>query len=390
MRRVWQRWGENAHLFALWRDTSPPRLPFHKEDWGAHKVKCGKTDRIDLISLYPLIALLMEAHRHHELTPLHPALTHKITSAPLPCGPHHLIDLPDGKKASLVVLGDEIDANRARIHKAEWWPSGVDQFTRIRFMKRISSPEFLLPSIIASLVALAIEVYSTDYISAADSPDGRMKRRVRLTYHGSPVWDFGVVKGRVDVLPENRLVFLDSKTRIMTAGPDPEEHYWIYFTTAAGEDFILDCGLYAFNIHMLAQCLPYTKHGNVPSVHLGAAFFRDREHLTYIQLAQNEEQRFSVLREPTFTNGDVFKFSKKCFSDADVVAVCSFFERIQGTPPTWWERNLMMQWVVEGANTVQRNVETREYLNYPKVPLRIVEGDDAIEDTSFLRMYRKE
>lgn len=57
---------------------------------------------------------------------------------------------------------------------------------------------------------------------------------------------------------QDKLGYFNLKERTITPGQDPDDHYWIYFLTAADEEIVLDCAMYTFNMALVIDTEPYT------------------------------------------------------------------------------------------------------------------------------------
>ncbi|KAK0190314.1 hypothetical protein F5146DRAFT_1102766 [Armillaria mellea] len=192
---------------ATYCSTECQKLHWEKE----HKQACGKTDRIDIGTFYPLLALLAETARFHGLRPTHPALNH------------------------LVELGPEIPMVDAMSDR--WWPTaagGTDQARRKLFGRLMKEGE-VLPIVTSLCLGLLATMYTTT------SARGSRSRRVRLQYKSCPISDFGIAKGSFEVKCQDQLAYFDGN--MFWKGQDPDDHYWIYFKTVRGEEIILDIGL---------------------------------------------------------------------------------------------------------------------------------------------------
>ncbi len=71
-------------------------------------------------------------------------------------------------------------------------------------------------------------MYTTTYIPASPWPDGKAKHRIRLQHRKSPLTDFGTAKG----VEQDKLAHGSMRDRkLFIKGQDPNDHYWLYFTT---------------------------------------------------------------------------------------------------------------------------------------------------------------
>ncbi|KAF8158005.1 hypothetical protein B0H34DRAFT_438197 [Crassisporium funariophilum] len=370
------------------------------KDWKSHKVQCGNTDRIDLGSFHPLLACVIHISHLHPDVP-HPALTHKILNSPVP-GKGEIVEFPNGTRAKLVLLGEEIAPELTA--SPTWWPTAPSAEVRHKLMRRISSEGFLLPILLATCISLVSELYTTTAAPPSEMPGGQSprSRRIRLTHNRSPIADFGIAKGHVRVTAEDRLAYYNIEENELMMGQDPKNHYWIYFTTLAGEEYFLECGMMNFNFAMMVDATPYCKYG-LPSLKYVPAFFYGREHLRMMPLTEatgwKARERFSMLR-----NAQVSDFVKQGiqpsedFSARATAVVCSLLETIAGRPPTALEMDLVMKFIPNACMIVRLNIVNREYINFPQEPSVIVENDPgesinydmpAGEDEAFGKYMKK-
>ncbi|KIY64492.1 hypothetical protein CYLTODRAFT_358363, partial [Cylindrobasidium torrendii FP15055 ss-10] len=258
-----------------------------ESDWPQHKSVCGENnDYIDLESFYPILSNLGDAVRlplNGEA--LHPALTRKIVGPPKP------FMLPDGSVAGMVEIGPLL-ANPSDMGSEKWWsPSqGGD------IPKRIVTEGQVLPVCISLAMSLMAAIYTTNFNKKAGA------RRTRLMYKDSPIADFGIAHGTFEAPLEDRLAYYDGET--IFKGQDPDDHYWLWFRTARGEEVIFDGSLYTFNFCVMSpgepycagvnpELLPYNWAGT-----LSPGFFIHRElNRNHIAL-HKESRRISVLRDP--------------------------------------------------------------------------------------------
>ncbi|TEB15215.1 hypothetical protein FA13DRAFT_1651325, partial [Coprinellus micaceus] len=115
------------------------------------------------------------------------------------------------------------------------------------------------------------------------------------------------------------------------------------------------------------------------------AFFVDRQYKQAAPKLQHEKERFSVLHEEAFIEGDTFRFTRRYFSDSDAEAIYTFMEKVAGRPASDVEKDLVMKWVVDSSEVIMRNVITREYLNFPAEPGIGIQGDPGEVDDSMAK-----
>ncbi|KAJ7617523.1 hypothetical protein DFH06DRAFT_1107534 [Mycena polygramma] len=340
-------------------------------DWPNHKSHCGKTDRIELEQFYPFLAYLAHTVHCHpaNLKPEHPALKHTIVNSPNPGS--LATELPDGSFAKLVLLGDSL-REPSDLLTTKWWPSAMTAEVRRKFLRRIKFEGYALPVAMSICLALLAEMYTTTAVSAADDPDGHTRKRIRLTYKSSPIADFGVVAGSAEVSNTDKLVYLKLSDMSFIRGQDPNDHYWIYFTTVRGETILLDCAMYTFNMCVMVDTKPY-RSPHLPSVDWSPAVLRERNLDRHAPEEVTERTRMSVLRNEEMRSAVV---QSQCgFHDEDVELVCDFMETLARRPLTEVEIEFTFPWVTRYYNALGKVLETREWATWPAVPELSIEGD---------------
>ncbi|KAF8588179.1 hypothetical protein K439DRAFT_1658670 [Ramaria rubella] len=342
-------------------------------DWGQHRGTC-KTDRIDLTSFYPVLACIAEATRLSVLQSKHPALRHQIVNSPNPDEPVEV--LPDGSSARIVKLGSPVNESlRVGDDASHWWPAGQSAAVRHKLMRRIAREGKVLPIVMSTCLALMLSIYSTT--------TGSGSRRVRLRYRSSPVSDFGIVKGSARVTPEDTLAYILPDKSILK-GQDPNDHYWIYFETQKGEEVVLDCSMFTFNMCLVLYTHPYRiealSHG-FPT--LIPAWFKDRTMTRGLASALPllmERERFSVLRDESIqealkpvaihTNGDL-----EIPHDARTTFT-AFMSRVAGRPVGESEQQCFTTSLVTGVNiTLDAAIRTDKWKHFPAQPQMGIETD---------------
>ncbi|KAF6747785.1 hypothetical protein DFP72DRAFT_918295 [Ephemerocybe angulata] len=348
--------------------------PCQSADWETHKKQCGKdrTDRIELLAFIPMIAALMEWYRRDDIgsmydLPAHPALSHRITNSPNPDAP--LDQLFDGSSTRVVKFGAPMSPEEVLESPEKWWPTASNDQVRNKLMRRIECERFLVPSIVSALVALLAEMYTTKYLPAKDTFLNKMKRRIRLKYRDSPIADFGIAKGSVDVKPEDTLAY--EGTGMFMRGLDPANHYWIYFTTASGEELILDCGLYALNYCQVVNTERYGLDLD-PPIRDAPFYFQNRSERNP-PIAHHEKERFSVLRDfdlqediewtQTATNDQ----ERQRNMDALTKSLGEFVERVQGNRIMKEVKQLTAARCLASVNALAIRFAQRQYLGYTMV-----------------------
>ncbi|KAF4617617.1 hypothetical protein D9613_006229 [Agrocybe pediades] len=369
-----------------------------KADWSNHKGYCGKTDRIDLEQYYPFIACLSVVDHYHPAVPPHPALRHEIVNNPCPGG-GDIVNLPDGTAVKLILLGDEISLQD--MTSKAWWPSAPSDKVRTKMVQRIMGEGLLLPSLLSTVFALVSEMYTTTAISRDDSSPSFQssvlgtRQRVRLMYENSPIADIGIVQGSVRVVAQDRLAYYNILSDEFLMGGNPEEHYWIYFKTLAGNEYFLDCGMYTYNCCIVVGADPYTKYGFPPTTPLAPAFFYNREMRKAMpglnMVGWKPRKRFSILRETR-----LFDIMERPDIN-DITPLHAIMDEIAGRTCSSWEKEMLGRFVPDARMRVRLNMKHREYRNFPKEvqmgidndPDETIHDGSTEEDKAFEKYLRK-
>jgi hypothetical protein len=331
----------------------------------------GKTDRIDLVTFYPLLAGLAIAARAHPDKPIHPALSHVIVNTPNP-GVSATV-FSDNSAAKLILLGEPIPVGEAGGER--WWPTASTPSVRMKLYRRILCEGYLLPILTSLCIGLLAEMYTTTAVTEPDSPDGNLRRRVRLQYNSSPISDFGIAKAIADVKDQDKLAYFNFSDDTFEKGQDPNDHYLLYFTTIRGEEFILDLGMFTFNLCFNVRLQPYKFSFLPPGQSHAPAFFGDRTITRNAPNLFDIRQRFSFLHNEALHravehSGDVFR-------SADSKTICEFMESIAGRRCTASEKDLVMEWSNNNCRCIDITLEERLYKEWkpPSVNIEVDPGE---------------
>ncbi|KAH9480753.1 hypothetical protein JR316_0007353 [Psilocybe cubensis] len=392
-----------------------------QRDWPIHKRQyCGKskTDRVDIESYWPFLAVLVAQFKEDTNFNSHPALTHPIINSPNPFHPYHPILNPsgtvstenipsassgvptdpsstnpsgkypisftDGIRAKPIVLGEKLTSF---IQTDTWWPTAITTAVRNKLQRRIANEGLLLVTYLSVCLSLLSSMYTTTAIPDDEDEDETLqqtgRRRIRLTYGNSPISDFGIVNGSVHVEDTDRLGYIFSKDSPdgkekkgeYRLGQDPDDHYRFYFQTLSGSEWYLDLGKYALNSCVLVQAQEYCTgnwgrfkryDGDVSGMFYGKEYEKEGG-LDNFKL----RRRFSILRNPRAH--DIVQWNDQ---DADIANIMTLIQEIKGGEEcTSWERETMLDFLPDAVELVHLNVAHRDYLNFPKKPKIAVDLD---------------
>ena len=340
-----------------------------------------QTVRLDLSTFYPFLAALAEMDNMNSAKPIHPALLHKVLNNVNPgTRPYELLD---GSAAKLLVLGDEMPQRAIRDpNSMEWWPSAMTIKVLSKMRRRIIREGYALQICLAICTALVSEMYMSPV------GDEARHKRYRLRYRTSSITDFGICNGSANVKNQDKLAywFPDGELR---KGQDPDDHYWMYFKTARGEEFILDCAMFTFNFCMVAVTdayLPFELSFLCP---FAPVYFEDR----FIQKIRSsvrgdalhkERRRVSILRNPKMH--ELLKTGE--FTPEPMAQLCELMEEIAGRKCTPVEHQLVEQWAKENSFRLACCLDDESYKRFPSEPQLAIEQDpgeldkmdDEVED----------
>ena len=308
-------------------------------------------------------------HTHPD-KPLHKALTHDIVNAPNPR--QRSSRLPDGSAAKVVLLGDPI--LQSEINTPIWWPSANSIMVRSKLFRRIWREGFVIPIVTAIAVSLLTEMYKTTYVPASISVDGKAIPRVRLQHRKSPLTDFGIAKGVADVKQQDKLAYIQDRS--FTKGQDPNDHYWLYFTTLNGEEITIELNMYTFNFGMLVDAQPCSSCLDLsPPVTYVPAFFRDKEMADSTPDLAEERGRFSVLRNTALHTVATTSKAADPFDQSNLKLICKFMDTLAGRKCTEDEKKHLVT-VLKPFRSALRNVlTTRAWVQWPRNPRMTIEEE---------------
>jgi hypothetical protein len=325
----------------------------------------GKTDKIELASFYPLLACLVEKSHIHPNKPVHSALVHQIVNSPNPdCYPVAF----DGWAGKPLILGDEISSSPGT---EEWWPTAISPMVRCKLLRRILREGYVLPIVTAVCIALLAEIYTTT--SGISATGDEKQRRVRLRYKSSPIADFGIAVGSARVTDQDKLAYFRLSDGTFIRGQDPDQHYWIYFTTVRGEEIVLDCAMFTFNMCVMVNGTDIYLPQLAPVSSFSPAFFRDRLFREDTPELHTERKRVSVLRNETFHRA--VARSTEGFSETDTKVFCQLMEDLSGKICTQKEKELLMTFATSNCYIIGSTLKDRRWTKFPSSPEIAIEQD---------------
>jgi hypothetical protein len=221
----------------------------------------------------------------------------------------------------------------------------------------------------AICIGLLSEIYTTTSVPASESPDGELQRRIRLKYKTSPIMDFGVITGSANVKNQDRLAYLNLTDNSFMHGQDPNDHYWIYFTTIKGEEILLDCAMFTFNMCLIVPMQVYRCPG-LPPVEFAPAFFRERIISRSTPELHTERRRMSVLR-----NENLHRVAASGLECSDFAAVKDFMEGLSGRKMSEVELDLALKYTRMSCGALGVTLQSRVWTTWPKEPTLAIEAD---------------
>ncbi|KDQ51483.1 hypothetical protein JAAARDRAFT_211087 [Jaapia argillacea MUCL 33604] len=342
-------------------------------DWKEHKPTC-KTHRIDIVSLYPVLASLQDHCRFHvdRKETLHPALKHKIVredgNATLADGTiRHLITL-----GAPFAIGHIISNERLQ----EWHPTARSDSERLDLWHMLMRHSDPAPLVVATCIALLRSIYTTNTTGSAHP-------RTRLRYRSSPISDFGICAGSVELISMASFpLAIQLPNGNFVPRPSSKNHHWIYFTTVHKEELILDCNLFCMEyphvVSMKGYDLPW-KHPTTPGDEKAVpVHFVDRSRKRYLNTLPVYKPRrtISVLRDTTLQLA-ISQIIQPPLGPNVLVpqAILVFMDKVagKGRRLTQEGRDLFQEWVLRifrGLDEV--TIQSNAWKRFPEDPNGLV------------------
>jgi hypothetical protein len=238
---------------------------------------------------------------------------------------------------------------------------------RGKLCRRFVREGYVLPIITAVCLALLTEMYTA-------TPNGD-QRRARLRYRSSPIKDFGIAKGRAHVTNQDRFGYMHLNERRIFKGQDPDDHYWIYFTTLKGEDVVLDCAMFTFNMCISIHEGPYLPTPMGVSANIVPAFFGDRVIGRNAPALQTERERFSVLRNRHLHTAVENANENMEFFVSDLQTIYTFMESVAERSLTPAERSVFIALFYNHCKELAPVLSEQKWRSFPGTPPMAIEKD---------------
>ncbi|KAL8277272.1 hypothetical protein RQP46_010341 [Phenoliferia psychrophenolica] len=188
------------------------------------------TKIVALERVWGILAVVANSARMRGDFPMHPALLRKVLR----------IETVSGTGEKVVHLSE--DPHTLSAGPAAWYPTSPSSIATTRLFRRIHSDKWSMET----AMGLALAIRERLYVDMSTA----------LTYCGEKVSDFGVCAGSVLILPKDRISYRLGGN--VLAGPNPADHYWLYFTLPSGEVTFFDPSLFVYNFDWGVHTFPYT------------------------------------------------------------------------------------------------------------------------------------
>ena len=209
------------------------------------------------------------------------------------------------------------------------------------------------------------------------SDDTKKYRRVRLRYRSSPIADFGIASGSAEVTPEDCLVFKKLSDGSFVRGQDPEDHYWLWFKTVRGEEFILDMSMFPFSFGIMVDLTGHLPPSLAERFDSVPAYFEERELQKELQRSPfkaqllKERRRVSVLHSAVLADTISHSYDYMNYYPDDVDCFRDFMSRVAGRPIP--QKEAMQAYDLSRTRIqplIEENLRTRAWARAPAVPKR--------------------
>lgn len=315
----------------------------------------------------------MEECRFRKWKPYHAVFTHELVNDPN--APNPKIKIPAGHGcrpgAKLLVLGDPWDEMKDPLSK--WCRSLRSPKDTYLLKGRLSRTGFALVLTTAMCLTILGKMYTTT--SSKDHPAGQT-HRVRLKYRSSPIADFGIVKGSVKVPADRVFTFYLRDEDKFLPGQNPDEHYWIYFTTLRGDVVYLDCHLFTFGIAMEILSEGYVPQSIAEDNWTVPAMFFDKSLVKKTNL-HTEQKRFSVLRNTGLQ--EMILDSNYDIATNHVMVIFNFMKEVAGKQLSERELKMFMDSLPLALLRMETNLKQEWWKTYPPDPRMSIPGSSEYD-----------
>ena len=333
----------------------------------------GETDRIELRSFYPYLALIVEQFHNSVALEGHPALNHMIVGGP------KRIRQVNGTTCTVISLGDPVSFDDFVQKPGAWWPQYPSAIDARRLRDRITREGNTLLINTAICIALLAELYTTTSDAGAKRQDWQFHHRTRLTVRSCPIADFGIMAGSVSGPGIGQLAYYDTLAKSTTYGQDPNDHYWIYFTTIRGEVLYLDCGLYTLSPGDVLKADPYVADHLTERFTLIPAFLRDSVVRKTMANIHTERSRTSVLKNTEFL--EALMRNQRDFDKENGELYSQFMQGISGKETSARDKRLVTPFVQVTRAQIRANLLNMRWKAYPPEPTLVSDVYDLIRPT---------
>ena len=330
----------------------------------------GETDRIELRSFYPYLALIVEQFHNSVALEGHPALNHMIVGRP------KRIRQANGTACTVISLGDPVSFDELVQKPEAWWPQYPSAIDARRLRDRITREGNTLLINTAICIALLAELYTTTSDAGAKRQDWQFHHRTRLTVRSCPIADFGIMAGSVSGPGIGQLAYYDTLAKSTTYGQDPNDHYWIYFTTIRGEVLYLDCGLYTLSPGDVLKADPYVADHLTERFTLIPAFLRDSVVRKTMANIHTERSRTSVLKNAEFL--EALMRNQRDFEKENGELYSQFMQGISGKETSARDKRLVTPFVQVTRAQIRANLLNTRWKAYPPEPTLVSDVYDLI------------
>lgn len=315
-----------------------------------------KIHHIELEQLYPFLAGISCVCRMGASTPQHPAICHIVINNPDPNTAAAVERIPGWDYSSLLVrLGGPLPVNG--FPSPNWWPKAASDKVRNKLWRRIAWGGWAFHLHYATVFSLLEEFYAGG--------------TNRLKHRNVPISDFGLAHGQILVTDADRIAYVLPDGKIKP-GPDPSDHWWIWFRTARGDELTLDFGTYTWNLCVVVQV---SDHIGKASIDMAPATFRMRSlaRSPSSELLYTEDKRISILRDPILGRLAVERSQTIPIEGIIDWAVKYALERQVSAS----ERKLMSEWIGRHVERLQTAIDRRAWRGWPETARVAIDHDHS-------------